>query len=135
MYSPLPTYTHAHPQVGKVWNFVGSTAGVLVLYIYPSAFYLRLRYVRYRKRAQRTSTTVLAQYDIFSVMKEVLAWVIFAIGLVLLVVENYQAIYAVVESGNPTAAGCRSNSTNSSNYGCYPVSCNDSDYTAGLFSM
>ena len=54
---------------------------------------------------------ISAQYSIFAILKEFLAWVIFGIGLVLLVVENYQAIYAVVEQarGNSMAApaGCQ----------------------------
>ena len=113
-----------------------------MLYIYPSAFYLRLRYVRYKKRAKGASTTVLAQYSVLTVLKELLAWVIFGIGLVLLVVENYQAITAVLDQANKnstTPAGCHYNNSNSSSYGCYAVKCNssagnDSDYTAGLFS-
>ena len=91
---PLPL-----PQVGKVWNFVGSTAGVLVLYIYPAACYLRLRYVSNKAKADRTGTSMLSQYNIYSVAQEGLAWFIFGLGLILLVVENYQAIKAVVDGG------------------------------------
>ena len=110
------------PQVGKVWNFVGSTAGVLVLYIYPSAFYLRLRYVRYRKRAQRLSISILSQYNWSAVVKEAIAWVILLIGLVLLVVENYQAIYAVSHSGGGQNSTCTTNSSNAAGT-CYTLFC------------
>lgn len=92
---------HVPPtQVSLVWNFVGSTSGVLVLYIYPSAFYLRLRYVRYKLRAQNTRTSIRTQYDVYAVIKEGVAWLILVIGLVLLVVENYQAVEAIVDKGN-----------------------------------
>ena len=90
-----------------MWSFVGSTAGVLVLYVYPAAFYLRLRCVRYKKRAKKTSTDIRAQYNIYALLKEGIAWVIFGIGLVLLVVENYQAIYDVVKANEGS-----SNNTN-----------------------
>ena len=76
-------------QVGLVWSFVGSTAGVLVLYVYPAAFYLRLCCVHYKKRTKKTSTDIRAQYNIYALLKEGIAWVIFGIGLVLKTIRPY----------------------------------------------
>jgi heme/copper-type cytochrome/quinol oxidase subunit 2 len=126
--TPSPT------QVGLVWNFVGSTAGVLVLYIYPSAFYLRLRYVRYRERARKTGASPLTQYTIYSVIKEGVAWLILVIGLVLLVVENYQAIYAVIEARQGSSSNstdtCASNSDDPKPGSCYTIHCPNTSSTA-----
>ena len=97
-----------HAQVSKVWNFVGSTSGVLVLYVYPAAFYLRLRYVLHKKKEVAFGLSLHSQYDSWDVLKEAVAWVIFGVGLVLLVVENYQAIDAVVNTGSPPSNGTNS---------------------------
>ena len=91
---------------------MGSTAGILVLYVYPSAFFLRLRYVRNKKRAQQIRSDITSH--VFSILKEAIAWVIFSIGVVLLVVENYESIYEVVKSSG--------SSSNSSEPVCYQLS-------------
>lgn len=85
-------------QVGYVWNFVGSIGGVLVFYVYPAAFYVRLRYLRYMHRAKKNQVTICSQYDVCAVCKEVVAYTILFVGLLLLIVENYQAIDAIVSS-------------------------------------
>ena len=82
-----------------VWNFVGSIGGVLVLYIYPAACYLKLRYVRYKQRAKIGNITIRSQYTKDGIAKELIAWVILIAGFLLLVVENYQAIHGAVISG------------------------------------
>lgn len=85
-------------QVGYVWNFVGSTGGVLVFYVYPAAFYLRLRYLWYVQRARKNQVTFWFEYDLTAVYKEVLAFTILLVGVVLLGLENYQAVDAIVSS-------------------------------------
>lgn len=118
-------------QVGLVWNFVGSTAGVLVLYVYPSAFFLRLRYVRYKARAKKTGTNIHTQYDVYAVIKEGVALLILVIGMVLLVVENYQAITAVIDhegSSNSTTSSFTPGS-------CYTLTCNSSNSNTTGFSL
>lgn len=89
-----------------MWNFVGSIGGVLVLYIYPSAFYLRLRYLRYKLRSNERGVSIFSQYDFWAVLKETIAWAILFVGLVLLVVENYQAIDAVVNNSHEPTGLC-----------------------------
>lgn len=84
-------------QVGYVWNFVGSTGGVLVFYVYPAAFYLRLRYLYYAHRAHKNQVTWWSEHD-HAIYKEVLASTILLVGIVLLVLENYQAVDAIVSS-------------------------------------
>lgn len=84
-----------------------------MLYIYPAAFYLRLRYLSYRKRNIEEEIPILSQYTAWSVMKEAIAWIILVIGILLLVVENYQAIYAVIER------------THEPNGQCYLLKCED----------
>ena len=111
-----------------MWNFVGSTAGVLVLYVYPAAFYLRLRYVRYKARARNSRTSIRAQYNIYAIVKEGVAWVILAIGLVLLVVENYQAITAIVDSSDVNDQ-CKSWNISSNAGSCYTLTCNSTGIT------
>lgn len=118
-----------------MWNFVGSTAGVLVLYIYPSAFYLRLRYVRYKKRAQKLCTTIRSQYNIYAVLKELVAWVIFLIGVVLLFVENYQAIHAVLPHKDDSKLNCTSTANDSAAGTCYVLSCKKSEEFANGTTM
>ena len=67
-----------------------------MFYVYPAAFYLRLRYLRYMHRAKKNQVTVCSQYDVRAVGKEVVAYTILFVGLLLVVVENYQAIDAIV---------------------------------------
>ncbi len=93
-------------QVGYVWNFVGSIGGTLILYIFPAACYLRLRYLRYRHRSKMHHVTMCSQYDAYSIIKEVLAWIILCMGFVLLIVENYQAIDAVINAGHAPSSLC-----------------------------
>ncbi len=73
-----------------------------MLYIYPAACYLKLRHVRYKQRAVIGNITVRSQYTKAGVVKELIAWVIFIVGLLLLVVENYQAIHGAILSGSAT---------------------------------
>ena len=89
-----------------MWNFVGSIGGVLVLYIYPPAFYLRLRYMRYRKRMLENGVSISRQCKLSTVIKEIIACVILIIGVILLVVENYQAISAIVNRTHEPLAQC-----------------------------
>ena len=93
-------------QVGYIWNFVGSIGGVLVFYIYPSAFYLRLRYMRYRKKMENDGISFRSQYDIFCFIKEIIACIILIIGIILLVVENYQSISAVIMKSHGPLGQC-----------------------------
>lgn len=94
------------PNVGYVWNFVGSIGGVLVLYIYPSACYLKLRIARYRFRSHEQGITILSQYSAAALLKELIAWAILITGLLLLVVENYQAIVAVIQQPHESSGQC-----------------------------
>ena len=52
--------------------------------------------------------------SLFSILKEAIAWVIFFIGVVLFVVENYELIYEVGKSSG--------SSSNSSEPVCYQLS-------------
>ena len=94
-------------QVSLVWNFVGSIGGVLVLYIYPAACYLKLRFARNRLRSELGNITIRSQYNSAAVVKELVAWTILIIGLLLLVVENYQAISqaVIITSGSKKPSG------------------------------
>ena len=92
-------------QVSVVWNFVGSIGGILVLYIYPAACYLKLRFARYRLRSELGNITIRSQYNSAAVVKEMIAWFILVVGLLLLVVENYQAISGAVTSGSKEPNG------------------------------
>ncbi|XP_064386869.1 sodium-coupled neutral amino acid transporter 7-like isoform X2 [Halichondria panicea] len=93
--------------VSLVWNFVGSIGGVLVLYIYPAACYLKLRFARNRLRSELGNITIRSQYNSAAVVKELVAWTILIIGLLLLVVENYQAISqaVIITSGSKEPSG------------------------------
>lgn len=93
-------------QVGYVWNFVGSIGGVLVLYIYPAMCYLRLCYLRHQKKSLEANESILSQYTVWTFIKELIAWIILLVGLILLVVENYQAIYSVIEGIHEPSGQC-----------------------------
>ena len=67
-------------QVGLVWNFVGSIGGTLVLYIFPAAFFLRLRYMRYVRRRKIRGTSIRSQYNWYAVIREVVATIILVTG-------------------------------------------------------
>ena len=60
-----------------MWGFVGSIGGTLVLYIFPPAFYLRLRYMH---RKQRRDIGLCAQYSLFDVLCEAVAAIIMVTG-------------------------------------------------------
>ncbi|XP_064401706.1 solute carrier family 38 member 6-like isoform X3 [Halichondria panicea] len=92
--------------VGIVWNFVSSIGGVLILYIYPAAIYLKLRYARYKKRGQDNNISIRSQYTTKAAVEEVIAWCILLIGIVLLFLTNYQALYTVIETGNDSGGLC-----------------------------
>lgn len=92
--------------MGYIWNFVGSIGGVLVFYIYPASFYLRLRYMRYRKRQQRDGIPLGVQYNAVSIIKEAIAVAILVIGFLLLIALNYQAISAVVSKAHGPLGQC-----------------------------
>ena len=67
-------------QVGLVWNFVGSIGGTLVLYIFPAAFFLRLRYMRYVRRRKIRGTSIRSQYNWYAVIREAVATIIMVTG-------------------------------------------------------
>lgn len=114
-------------QVGKVWNFVGSTAGVLVLYIYPSAFYLRLRYLSDRKNAQTPQyMTIPTPHRAYAMLNTVIAATILGIGVVLLIVENYQAIAALIDSSGTRSSQCSATENGTTPGGmCHVMTCNN----------
>lgn len=85
---------------------MGSIGGTLILYIFPAACYLRLRYLRYRYRSKVHRVTIYSQYNIYAIVKEVIAWLILGLGLVLLIVENYQAIDAVISATHTPSSLC-----------------------------
>ena len=93
-------------QVGIVWNFVSSIGGVLILYIYPAAIYLKLRFARYKKRGQDNNISIRSQYTTKAAVEEVIAWCILLTGVVLLFLTNYQAVYTIVETGNDSSGLC-----------------------------
>ncbi|XP_065904245.1 probable sodium-coupled neutral amino acid transporter 6 [Dysidea avara] len=74
--------------VSKVWDFVGSIGGCLILYVLPPIAFLKIRYQHYRhlhghsRRWWRTP-------------KDMAAFCLTLIGLILLAVENYQAVIDV----------------------------------------
>ncbi len=111
-------------QVGKVWNFVGSTAGVLVLYIYPAAFFMRLKYVRNKKRASEENTSIMSQYTPKDYVMEGVAAVLLVVGAILFVLQNYDAIKAVIPTHSPPANSTLKNPIPS----CYIIHCNSSQY-------
>ena len=92
--------------MGYVWNFVGSTGGVLLLFVYPAACYLRLCYLHYQKKSVELKVSIWSQYTALTVLKELIAWVILIMGMLLLVVENYQAIYSVIEGIHDPICQC-----------------------------
>ena len=48
----------------------------------------------------------MSQYDGWEVLKEIVAWIILVLGFLLLIVENYQAISAVVNSTHEPTGLC-----------------------------
>lgn len=62
--------------------------------------------MRYRKRLLDNGISVSQQFSLSEVIKEIIAGVILIIGLILLVVENYQAISAVVNRTHVPTAQC-----------------------------
>jgi len=86
-----------------------------VLFIYPAACYLKLRFSRYRQRSQAQGVTVLSQYTAAGVLKELIAWSILVTGLVLLVVENYQAIESAIAVDDQPSGLCFQMECTSSN--------------------
>ena len=93
-FSPLAAF-----QVGYVWNFVGSIGGTVLLYIFPSAAFLRLRYKRHiaRRKPQR-------RYS--SICKDFVAIAILIVGLCLLVVENYSSVIDIINAGHDPSSLC-----------------------------
>ncbi len=89
-----------------MWNFLGSISGMLILYVFPQAFYLKLRFDRYRLRSKQNGVTILSQYNAKAVMKELTAVGIILVGILLLCLTNYQAIYAVVDAANDEDGQC-----------------------------
>jgi amino acid permease len=92
--------------VGLVWNFVGSIGGTLILYIFPPAFFLRLRYMRYTHRSRTEGLSVRSQYNWSGVVREGVAAVIMVTGLLLLVAENYSAFEAILTQSHAPTGLC-----------------------------
>ena len=111
----LETFT---VQVGYVWNFVGSIGGTLVLFIYPPIFYLRLRYMCFKEEAVRKGVPVLWMYKNISICKDIIAAVILIVGVILVIVENYVSVYAIIVGTHQSSAGQ-----------CQQLLCNHSNYT------
>ncbi len=85
---------------------MSSVGGVLILYIYPPAIFLKLRFARYRKRARENNVSIRSQYSSKAVVQEILAWCILVAGIILLFLTNYQAVYTIVESGTGNGGLC-----------------------------
>ncbi len=93
-------------QVGLVWNLVSSLGSVQILYILPPAFYLKIRFDRYKQRSKLNNITICSQYTCTAVLRELTAWVILFVAVLLLIVGCYQSVYNLVESGNAGAVLC-----------------------------
>ena len=62
--------------------------------------------MRYKHRSRLSGITISSQYDAVAVMKEVIAWGIVLLGGLLLIVENYQAIDAVISASHEPSSLC-----------------------------
>jgi amino acid permease len=94
------------PNVGYIWNFVGSIGGSLVLYIFPALFYIRLRYFSKVKAASEANTSLRAQYMQLSLWKDIVAFIILMTGIIVLVAGNYVAIKAIVSQSHTNIVSC-----------------------------
>ena len=74
------------------------------------------------------------QYSAWAVLKEVLAWLILGLGVVLLVVENYQAIYGAVKAPGRGENGlCLAKTCHYGNFSSSPPSSHFNDiYVPGV---
>lgn len=84
-----------------MWNFVGSIGGTIVLYIFPSAAYLRLRYKRHAARKK-----IGNERKYTGICKDIAAIVILIVGLCLLGVENYSSVYEIVTVAHSPTSLC-----------------------------
>lgn len=92
-------------QVAYVWNFVGSIGGTLILFILPPVFYLRLRHMVMKEEAVKKGVPVNSLYRNFSIWRDVVAFLILVLGVVLMIVENYVSIYALVNAESHQSLG------------------------------
>ena len=93
----LPSF----PQVDLVWNFVGSIAGLLIVYILPPLYYLRIRFMhlRFRRQTGQSTLNVWCHNDSFGwIVKDVIAGAILCLGVVSMVAANYIAILGVIDA-------------------------------------
>lgn len=89
-----------------MWNFVGSIAGLLIVYILPPLYYLRIRFMHIRFRRQLDQSTLNAWWHNDSagwVIKDVIAAAILCLGVVSMVAANYVAIDGVIHAPAQTA--------------------------------
>ena len=95
-------------QVAYVWNFVGSIGGTLILFILPPVFYLKLRHMVMKEEAVKKGVPVNSLYRNFSIWRDVVAFLILVLGVVLMIVENYVSIYALVSAkGHQSLGQCQ----------------------------
>ena len=88
---------------------MGSTSGVLIFYVYPAAFFLHLRHVLHKRKAESSVTRLCSQYKVSDFVMEGVAWCMLGSGAVLFVLQNYVAVNAIVERSpltNYTAPYC-----------------------------
>ena len=90
------------PQVDLVWNFVGSTGGLLIVYILPPLYYLRIRFLHLRFRRQQGESfrnVRCCNNSLAWKIKDVIALAILCLGMVSMIASNYHAIRAIVDAG------------------------------------
>lgn len=73
-----------------VWDFVGSIGGCLILYVLPPLAYLKIQYMYYRHMHGFSHSWWWS-------LKNLSALLLTTVGLVLLGVENYEAVVDVPE--------------------------------------
>ena len=99
------------PQVDLVWNFVGSMGGLLIVYILPPLYYLRIKFMHLRFRGQpgQPILSVWCNNDSHAGrLKDVIALAIMCLGVVSMIASNYTAIRAIVDApGQQAMPPCR----------------------------
>lgn len=78
----------------------------MILYIFPSLFFLRLRYFVKLKYASELSTNLCTQYWQCSLWKDIVAVVILIIGVIILIAGNYEAVKSIVVGSHDTLTLC-----------------------------
>lgn len=77
------------------------------MFILPPLFFLRIHYMTIRQRARKEGTSVLKLYQTWSVWKDLTAVVILLVGVLLMIVENYVSVRAVVVSSHGPIGLCQ----------------------------